>query len=307
MHSVSLKHLSVTVEGIPLHVVEAGAPDAPPVLFLHGWPENWAAFEQVLYLLGDRAHVLAMDLPGIGESPIPARANDKRTLASYVHGLIRQLEMRTVTLVGHDVGGQIVYAYLRKYPGSLARAILMNIVIPGVDPWPEVIRNPQIWHFAFHAVPHLPEALVSDRLAPYFDYFYDVLSARRDGVPPSARERYVRAYSRPDALRTGFNWYRAFEHDERDNHDARAIETPVLYLRGQEEPGDITRYVGGLQSAGLRDVRGQVIPSSGHFAPDEQPREVANAIADFMHLPAEAAAAADPQKIGGGAHRTAQR
>jgi pimeloyl-ACP methyl ester carboxylesterase len=286
MGKVFLKHLNVTVEGIPLHVVEAGSPHAPAVLFLHGWPQNWAAFEQVLHLLGDRAHALAMDLPGIGESPTPPRANDKRTLAGYVHGLIRQLELQSVTLAGHDVGGQIVYAYLRKYPESLARAVLMNIVVPGVDPWSDVIRNPHIWHFAFHAVPHLPEALVSDRVAPYFDYFYDVLSASRNGVSPSARERYVRAYSRPDALRTGFNWYRAFERDEEDNHDAYPVDTPVLYLRGQEESGDIEQYIGGLRSSGLRHVRGRTIPGSGHFAPDEQPQEVANAIADFTELPA---------------------
>ena len=302
-----LKHRSLTVEGISLHVVEAGAPDAPAVLFLHGWPQSWAAFEQVIHLLCDRAHVLAMDLPGIGESSMPPRANDKRTLASYVHGVIRQLDIRSVTLVGHDVGGQIAYAYLRRYSGSLARAVLMNIVIPGVDPWSQVIRNPHIWHFAFHAVPHLPETLVTDRVAPYFDYFYDVLSASRSGVPPAARQKYVRAYSRPDALSTGFNWYRAFERDERDNQEARAIETPVLYLRGQDEPGDIEQYVRGLRSAGLGNVHGEIISRSGHFAPDERPVEVASAIADFMGLAAEAAPAAKLRNFEGSVHRAEQR
>jgi pimeloyl-ACP methyl ester carboxylesterase len=284
MPSVSLKHRSVSVEGIPLHVVEAGEPGAPVVLFLHGWPESWIAFERVLCLLGERAHALAIDLPGIGESSVPARANDKGTLATHVHGLIRQLGLASVTLAGHDIGGQIAYAYLRKYPGELARAVLMNIVIPGVDPWWDIVRNRYIWHFAFHSVPELPETLVSAHLRQYFDYFYDTLSATRDGVRASAREAYVRAYSRPEALRTGFGWYRAFEHDERDNEHRRTIETPVLYLRGQEEQGDLARYVRGLRSAGLRHVSGKLIPNSGHFAPDEQPGEVANAVAEFMQI-----------------------
>ena len=161
----------------------------------------------------------------------------------------------------------------------------MNIVIPGVDPWSEVIRNPHIWHFAFHAIPDLPERLVANRLGPYFDYFYDALSARGDRVSPSAREKYVRAYSRPDALRTGFDWYRTFAQDERDNHPARSIETPVLYVRGEEEQGDIGQYVGGLRSAGLRNVSGKIIAASGHFSPDEQPGEVADAIADSCAFP----------------------
>jgi pimeloyl-ACP methyl ester carboxylesterase len=284
MPGISLKHSTVPVDNIPLHVVEAGESDAPAVLFLHGWPESWTAFERVLYLLGDRTHALAIDLPGIGESSIPARANDKRTLATCVHGLIRELGLQSVTLVGHDVGGQIVYAYLRQYSGELARAVLMNIVIPGVDPWSEVIRNRYLWHFAFHSIADLPEMLVSGHTREYFDYFYDILSATRDGVPVHAREAYVRAYSRPEALRTGFGWYRSFERDERDNANVRTIDTPVLYLRGQEEQGELARYVRGLRSVGLRHASGKLIPDSGHFAPDERPGEVAKAVAEFMQI-----------------------
>jgi pimeloyl-ACP methyl ester carboxylesterase len=69
--------------------------------------------------------------------------------------VIEQLDLQHVTLVRHDVGGQIVYAFLHAYPNDLERAVMMNIVIPGVDPWTEVERNPQIWHFAFHLVPRV--------------------------------------------------------------------------------------------------------------------------------------------------------
>jgi pimeloyl-ACP methyl ester carboxylesterase len=47
-----------------------------------------------------------------------------------------------VTLVGHDIGGMIVYAYLHAYPDTIEQAVIMNVVIPAVDPWSEVIRNP---------------------------------------------------------------------------------------------------------------------------------------------------------------------
>jgi pimeloyl-ACP methyl ester carboxylesterase len=186
-----------------------------------------------------------------------------------------------------DVGGQIVYAYLRAYPADLRRAVLMNIAIPAVDPWNDVKRNPLIWHFAFHAVPKLPEQLVAGRQALYFDYFYDVLSATPKGVSRAARERYAEAYARADELRTGFEWYRAFPQDEKDNaavHGA-AVHTPVLYLRGAKDPGfGLNRYLDGLRSAGLRTVRGSVIPNSGHFAADEQPEAVVAAVREFAEL-----------------------
>lgn len=278
-----MNHRNIDVAGLSLHVAEAGERGAPAVIFLHGWPQCWAAFKQVMPALAERAHTIAIDLPGIGGSETRAPLNDKRTLARYVHAMIGALDLRDVTLVGHDIGGQIVYAYLHEYQ-DLARAVLMNIVIPGIDPWADVIRNPHIWHFAFHAIPELPEALVTDRLAPYFDYFYNVLAATPDGVPASVRREYAAAYSRPEALRTGFDWYRAFAQDEKANlaDKHQPVNTPVLYLRGDKEPGDIDRYVAGLRDGGLRNVRSSLIANSGHFTPDEQPAQIARVISEFI-------------------------
>jgi pimeloyl-ACP methyl ester carboxylesterase len=171
-----------------------------------------------------------------------------------------------VTLVGHDVGGMIVYAYLHAYPKTLQRAVIMNVVIPGLDPWSDVIRNPHIWHFAFHAIPALPETLVAGRQAAYFDYFYDQL-AGPVGVDKAARDTFVQAYARPEALRTGFEWYRTFPQDEKDNQGDKddLVQTAVLYLRGEHEAGDLERYLNGLRSGGLRNVQGRVIAGSGHY------------------------------------------
>ena len=282
-----LRHRQVEVEGLSIHVAEGGATEKPTALFLHGWPECWAAFERVMVSLSREVRVVAPDLPGIGASETPPPANDKRTLAKYVRGVIEELGLRNVTLVGQDVGGQIVYAYLHAYPGELRRAVIMNVAVPGVEPWSEVKHNPSIWHFAFHAIPGLPEKLVAGREAAYFDYFYDRISAEPGGVDRRARETYVRAYSRPEALRTGFEWYRAFPQDEKDNLGAkgRPVRTPVLYLRGENDPGlDLDRYVNGLHQGGLQDVRGQVIANSGHFAADEQPAAVLAALRQFMGL-----------------------
>jgi pimeloyl-ACP methyl ester carboxylesterase len=102
--------------------------------------------------LSNEAHVVAIDLPGIGESQNPPRSNDKTSLAGCVSRLIKSMGLSALTLVGHDIGGQIVYAYLHEYPGELQRAVIMNVAIPGIDPWNEVKHNPHIWYFAFHSV-----------------------------------------------------------------------------------------------------------------------------------------------------------
>jgi pimeloyl-ACP methyl ester carboxylesterase len=285
-----LEHRSIEILGSAIHVVEAGRPGTPPILFLHGWPQCWASYERVMQRFGDTAHTIAIDLPGIGRSEAPPPSGDKRTLARYVRGVIHRLGLRGVTLVGHDVGGMVTYAYLREYPGELARAAILDVVIPGIDPWSTVIGNPHIWHFAFHAVPELPEALVRGREARYFDYFFDAIAASPTAIGAAARATYVAAYARPEALRAGFEWYRAFEQDARDNlaTSGQPVGTPVLYLRGDHEGGDLATYVDGLRRAGLREVHGAVLPGSGHFSPDEQPDHV---VAALQRLLAEARAA----------------
>lgn len=283
----SLRHRQVDVEGAAIHVVEGGAPDRPAVLFVHGWPESSAAFEPLMRRLQGQAHVVAMDLPGIGGSTTPPASGDKGSLARSVHGTIAALGLERVTLVGHDVGGMVAYAFLHRYPTALHRAVLMNVAVPGVEPWSEIKRNPLIWHYAFHSIPKLPETLVAGRQAEYFAWFYDRLSATPGAVTAEARERYAEAYARPAALRAGFDWYRAFPQDERNNLavERQTVGTPVLYLRGEKDSGvGLERYVDGLRQGGLTDVRGDTIAGSGHFAPDEQPARVAEAIARFLEL-----------------------
>jgi pimeloyl-ACP methyl ester carboxylesterase len=228
-----------------------------------------------------------MDLPGVGGStPAPA-SGDKRTLARCVRGVIAALGLPQVSVVGHDVGGQVAYAFLHAFPNELRRAVIMNVAVPGVAPWSDIKRSPAIWHFAFHAIPDLPETLVTGRQVEYFAYFYDRLSARAGGVSQRAREAYVKAYARTEALRAGFDWYRAFPEDERNNMavERQTVDTPVLYLRGSKDPGvGVERYVEGLRHGGLTNVEAGEIADSGHFAPDEQPDAVARALERFLGL-----------------------
>jgi hypothetical protein len=112
--------------------------------------------------------------------------------------------------------------------------VIIDVAIPGLDPWQEVVRNPYIWHFAFHAIPALPELLTRGRQGPYFDYFFDVLAADPARITPDARAAYAQAYATDAALTAGFGFYRAFPQDTQDNlaGSGAATGTPVHYTRG---------------------------------------------------------------------------
>ncbi|WP_080057963.1 alpha/beta fold hydrolase [Spirosoma aerolatum] len=279
----AFQHQQIKVEGVSLHVVSNTCTHKPPVLFLHGFPENWQSFDVIMTGLQTDFHVIALDLPGIGQSEKIA-GNDKKTIATYVKGVIDALGLSEVTLVGHDVGGMIAYAYLHTYPNELAKAVIMNVAVPAIDPWARVKQNPNVWHFRFNTIPDLPETLVMDRQRPFFDYFFNTISAKPDQITEQARNTYAGAYTGYDALRTAFEWYRAFPQDEKDNEATKdqTITTPVLYLRGEHEYGNMDEYLNGFRSGGLANIQGQLITGSGHYAPDEAPGDVVRLLKEFL-------------------------
>jgi pimeloyl-ACP methyl ester carboxylesterase len=281
--SIYLRHTHVPVTGHSLHVVEAGDPRARPYLFLHGWPESWRTWEGVMAAAGADARAIAVDLPGIGESAGAVTGGSKLRLAETIHELVASLGLTDLTLVGHDAGGMVAYSYLRRY-GDVGRVVIMNTVIPGVDPWNEVLKNPYIWHFGLHAVAALPETLVQGRQSAYFDYFYDVLSVDPARISPESRAAHVAAYRSDAALTAGFDLYRALTQDARDNAAfaaAAPADTPLLYLRGDGEGGDIDVYAQGFRAAGVRNLTTALLAGAGHFAQEEVPDQVWKLIHDF--------------------------
>ncbi|MBO2458728.1 alpha/beta fold hydrolase [Actinomadura violacea] len=276
---MSIREARVPIDGHVLYVAESGDPHGRPFLFLHGWPESWRTWTGVMAAAPAGARFIAIDLPGIGESTGPATGGSKTALAELVHSLVDELGLADLTLVGHDAGGMIAYAYLRRY--AVARAVIMNTVIPGVAPWNDVLRNPYIWHFGLHAVPALPETLVRGREREYFDYFYDVLSADPSRITPESRAAHAAAYGGA-ALTAGFDLYRAFTQDAKDNAaHTDPTPTPLLYLRGDGEGGDIDAYAQGFRDAGVRDLTTATIKDTGHFAQEEQPAQVWSHIESF--------------------------
>ena len=279
--SITITDEFIAAAGVRFHVRSAGNANGMPLVFLHGWPEDATTWDRVACVAAEDGYAcFAPDLPGIGESrPAPATGS-KAHVADLVHELVRELGLTEVTLVGQDVGGMIAFSYLRRFPARAA--VIMNTVIPGVDPWDDVIRNPWLWHFAFHSIPELPERLVSADRGAYFDYFFDAIAASPESIDHAARARYADAYESPEALHQGFEFYRALWSDARENQTHVAVAAPLLYLRGSHERGDIDAYAGGLARSGFTSVTTAHIEGAGHFAPEENPRAVWSAIRAFV-------------------------
>src|SRR3954449_6726033 len=122
-------HRFVGANGTRFHVVEAGT--GPLVLFLHGFPEFWWAWHDVLPVVADAGfRAVAVDLRGYGASDKPPRGYDGYTMSADVTGLIRALGERSATIVGTGYGGLIAWTTAALHPRSVDRLVVLGAAHP---------------------------------------------------------------------------------------------------------------------------------------------------------------------------------
>ena len=148
--------------GVKLHYTMAG--QGPTVVLLHGYAETSRMWTPILPVLAERFTVIAPDLPGIGDSAIPADGLDMKTAAIRIHELVRSLGVAKARVVGHDIGLMVAYAYAAQFPAETEKLVVMDAFLPGVAGWEGVYNNPGLWHFRFHGP--TPEVLVQGRERP---------------------------------------------------------------------------------------------------------------------------------------------
>lgn len=270
-------HRSATVNGVRVHYVIGG--HGPTVVLLHGFPETWWTWRQVMPLLAAEHTVIAPDLRGVGDSST-GPAYDADSLADDIHALMQELGIPRAVMVGHDTGGWTAYAYARRYRDEVSHLVLSGTVIPGFgfDPlldfrWP----GPGLAHLPFFMQPQIPELLISGREHEYFDRFIGSETVQRSG----AVDCYADSYARPGRLTAALGQYRALYLDADHNRQGAGgpLAMPTLAVSG----------VGGdtaLSANSLRLTAGNVteteIPGAGHYVQEERPAELARALVGFI-------------------------
>src|SRR5712692_2169844 len=201
------------VQGVKLHYLTSG--HGAPLLLLHGYAETSLMWRPLMPSLAERFTVIAPDLPGIGDSAIPADGLDMKAAAVRIHALMSSLGFQRAEVVGHDIGLMVAYAYAAMYPAETTKLVVMDAFLPGVAGWEGVYNNPGIWHFRFNGP--TPEALVRGRERIYFDYFWNSFAADKNrSLPPADRLAYVTAYSRPGRMHAGWAYFANWPQTAKD-------------------------------------------------------------------------------------------
>ena len=273
-------HYKTPINGFLMHYVMGGKGD--PIVLLHGWPETWYEWRHIIpQLIANNFTVIAPDMRGLGDSEKPQTGYDTRTLADDIYQLVKKLGHTKIYIVAHDWGGPVAYSYAAAHPEDVKKMIILDTILPGFG-WEEAGNfSPNgIWHFSFHAVRDLPEKLIEGQEDVYLNWFYD-WTYNQTAVTSEAREEYIRQYSKPGALRAGFEYYRAvFEDAEQNKEYAKEkLKIPILAIGGEAGVGNFT--MASFQNV-ASNVTGITLPNTGHFIPEERPNIVVKQILDFF-------------------------
>src|SRR2546428_10733042 len=179
--NVILSH-DAEVDGVKLHYITAG--HGAPLILLHGYAETSLMWKPIIPMLAERFTVMAPDLPGSGDSDIPADGLDMKSAAIRIHDLAKSLGVQKAEGVGHDIGLMVAYAYAAQFASEVTKLVLMDAFLPGVEGWESVYNNPNIWHFRFNG--STPEALVQARECTCFEHFWNYLAADKTRSIPEA-------------------------------------------------------------------------------------------------------------------------
>lgn len=275
----AVQHRQVRVNGVSLHVAEAGS--GAPLLLLHGWPQHWWCWRELIPGLAEEHRVLAPDLRGWGWSEAPPGDYAKATFAADIAAFLEAEELERVQVIGHDWGGYTGFLLALDYPDRIERLVALDIPPPWGSP-------PQLRHLALPlllsyqvliATPGLGEAVMT-RSGAFVKAIIRGASRRRRWTDEELCV-YADVLRQPARARASSACYRTFLTKElqpfRPRYSARDLTVPTLLLMGATSA--LQRVVYPRPSHNL-DI--QLIDGAGHFLPEEAPTQVLDRARSFL-------------------------
>jgi pimeloyl-ACP methyl ester carboxylesterase len=266
-----VSHRFVSAGGLRMHVAEAG--DGPPLMMLHGWPQHWWMWRELIGPLSQTHRVICPDLRGFGWSVAPAGGYDPEVFARDVTGLLDALEIdEPIDLVGHDWGGWTGHILCLRRPERIRRFLALNIYHPFLRPSPrQLLTGWRLWYQWVLALPGLGSRLMRGVASePILRW----VGVRR--VPWSSEEMdvYLSQFGEPDRAMAASLLYRhaTLELPRKViGGEYRRLTTPVsgLMLFGVGDQVQDARLMRGFES-NEPNMRLELVPDAGHFIVEER-------------------------------------
>ncbi len=282
----------VVANGMRFFCYEAGDPNDPLVLLLHGFPEialSWRHQVDAVAALG--FHVVAPDLPGYGRTDKPDVTYDIEFVNGSLHALVGALGNERVVIAGHDWGGILVWQFARQFPDATAGVIGVNT--------PDLPRSPipplQALRMIFADTPIYIIQFQERGLAEWVfswgrghDDFIEMIFVNEmlqnvDAFPPEILEQIKAAFRPAGALTPPIEYYRNMDRNwELGAAWAdRTIDVPCLMICAADDPVLPPALSVGMEER-VPNLTRVIIERCGHWTQQERPEETTAAMADYL-------------------------
>ena len=286
---MDLARHDITVDGVRLAIRTVG--EGTPLVLLHGFPQNHRAWLPLVPELAKDHFCILPDLRGYGDSDAPPDSDDhqvysKRRMALDLIGILDALDVSKTDVIGHDRGARVAYRFALDHPDRLDRLGIIEIVPTG-DFWANWHADlaMKAYHWTFLAQPApLPEKMIGADPRGYMSWTLE--SWVREGglsvFAPEVLESYLSQAEDPAHLAAMCADYRAGATYDRqldlaDKDAGRQIANPLLFIWAQHGFPASTGDAPGVWRNWAPNLTDVAI-TSGHFAMEEAPIDVLNAI-----------------------------
>ena len=271
-HVTGVEHEFVNAGGLRTHVATAG--HGPPVVLLHGWPQHWYEWRDVIPLLAPHARVICPDLRGFGWTDVPERGYEKDQLMRDLLALLDALGLERVTFAGHDWGGFVGFLLAFEHPDRIESFLALNVLPPWQASERRAMRD--VWRFLYMPVLGTP-GLGRGRVGRGFA----ARGLRDAGLAPSEVDAFV-GRLQGERGRATERLYRSFFLRElpmllRGRYSASDLSVPSKLLFGTDDVV-ITSRAAANAAAQTDRLELELVADAGHFIVDEKPELVADRV-----------------------------
>lgn len=290
-----ITHEYADVNGVRLHYARAGK--GKLVMFVHGFPEFWYEWKNQLMEFGQDYLAVAPDMRGYNLSSKPAELEQYQVkyMVEDLRALAEKLGHKKFTLVAHDWGGAIAWAFAIAHPDYLDKLVIINAPHPGVFAR-ELKENPAqqkaSQYMLFFRSPQAETQLSANNYAQLVQI---VLGGglKSGAFNEEDKKAYIEAWSQPGALTGGLNYYRAArvgppsgEGDKESGSFAQGmpslvVKVPTLVIWGEKDTALLTGNLEGLDKF-VPNITIKRIPDGTHWVIHEKPELVNGYIRDFV-------------------------
>nr|WP_263326669.1 alpha/beta hydrolase [Neobacillus sp. Marseille-Q6967] len=256
----------VNLNGSTLSYIDEG--HGSPMVLLHGFCGGKGYWDHVIPGLAKNFRVIAVDLPGHGESSNIESNLTIDIIAEHVKIVVDHLNLQKVTLFGHSLGGYITLAFAEKYSSQLNGFSLIHSTAFSDSEEAKKGREANVEKVKKEGITALIEGLVPKLFSPdnLEKNAEDVQSAKEIGYLTSAQgavQTLIAMKDRPDR-----------------NHVLEGTSLPVLLIAGEKDQIIPVEKTFSVSKSNIQQV---VIKGSGHMSMYENPSELVNVVNEFMN------------------------